>query len=57
MHRDAFIAKLTEVQVGQLLAELQRSEHDKFAAHLYGSCRAYRSACQCAGKSNKHIER
>jgi hypothetical protein len=37
MHRDAFITKRTEVQrtVEQLLAELQASEHDKFAAHLY----------------------
>jgi hypothetical protein len=32
MHRDTFIAKLTDVQqtVEQLLAELQASEHDKF---------------------------
>jgi hypothetical protein len=37
VHRDTFIAKLTEIQqnVEQLLAELQASEHDKFAAHLY----------------------
>jgi hypothetical protein len=37
MHRETFIAKLTQIQqnVGQLLARLQASEHDKFAAHLY----------------------
>jgi hypothetical protein len=39
MNRDTFIEKLTEVQetVEQLLAQLQASEHDKFAAHLYRS--------------------
>jgi hypothetical protein len=59
MHRETFIAKLTEVQqiVGQLLAELQATEHDKFAAHLYRSRREYRSACERAGKSGKQIER
>jgi hypothetical protein len=59
MHRDAFIAKRTEVQrtVEQLLAELQASEHDKFAAHLYRSRREYRSACERSGKSGKPIER
>jgi hypothetical protein len=58
LHRETFIAKLTEVQatVGQLLAELQRSEHDKFAAHLYRS-REYRSACDRSGKGRKQIER
>ena len=37
-YRETFIAKLTEIQrnVEQLLAQLQASEHDKFAAHLYG---------------------
>ena len=36
MHRETLIEKLTEVQqtVEQLLAGLQASEHDKFAAHL-----------------------
>jgi hypothetical protein len=59
MHRDTFIAKLTEVQqaVRQLLDELQRSEHDNFAAHLYRSRREYRSACERSGKSGKQIER
>jgi hypothetical protein len=47
MHRETFIERLTEVQqiVEQLLAELQASEHDNFAAHLYRSRREYRSAC------------
>jgi hypothetical protein len=33
MHRETFIAKLTEVRqtVDQLLSHLQASEHDKFA--------------------------
>jgi hypothetical protein len=43
--------------VGQLLSELQASEHDKFAAHLYRSRKEYRSACERAGKSGKVIER
>jgi hypothetical protein len=41
----------------RLLAQLQASEYDKFAAHLYRSRREYRSACQRAGKSGKQIER
>jgi hypothetical protein len=59
MHRETFIEKLTEVQqiVEQLVAQLQASEHDKFAAHLYRSRREYRSVCQRAGKSGKQIER
>jgi hypothetical protein len=58
MHRETFIAKLTEIQqnVGQLLAQLQASEHDKFSAHLYRSRREFRSACDHAGKSGKQIE-
>jgi hypothetical protein len=59
MHRETFIEKLTEIQqtVGQLLSQLQASEHDRFAAHLYRSRKEYRSACQRAGKSGKQIER
>jgi hypothetical protein len=59
MHREAFIAKPTEIQqnAGQLLSQLQASEHDKFAAHLYRSRREYRSDCDHAGKSGKQIER
>jgi hypothetical protein len=59
MHRETFIAKLTEIQqtVEQLLAQLQASEHDKFAAHLYRARRDYRLACDSSGKSGKPIER
>jgi len=59
MHRETFIEKLTEIQqtVGQLLSQLQASEHDRFAAHLYRSRKEYRSACERAGKSGKQIER
>jgi hypothetical protein len=59
MNRETFIEKLTQVQetVGQLLAQLQASEHDKFAAHLYRSRKEYRSACERAGRSGKQIER
>ena len=41
MNRATFIEKLTEMQqiVAQLLAQLQASQHDKFAAHLYQSHR------------------
>ena len=48
MRRDTFIAKLTEIRqnVEQLLTQLQASEHDRFAAHLYRSRPKYRSACQ-----------
>ena len=58
MHRETFIAKLTEIRqtVDQLLTQLQASEHDKFAAHLYRSRREYRSACDRSGKGGKQIE-
>jgi hypothetical protein len=46
-----------QATVGQLLAQLQASEHDKFAAHLYRSRREYRSACERSGKGGKQIER
>ena len=59
MNRETFIARLTEVQqtVEQLLAQVQASEHDAFAAHLYRSRREFRFACERAGKSGKAIER
>jgi hypothetical protein len=59
MNRAAFIEKLTEIQrtVERLLAQLQASEHDAFAAHLYQSRREYRLACDHSGKSGKQIER
>ena len=52
-----FAAPTPETILCRLLAQLQASEHDKFAAHLYRSRREYRSACQRAGKSGKQIER
>lgn len=59
MHREAFIAKLTEIRqdIEHLLAQLQSSGHDAFAAHIYRSRREYRSACDHAGKGGKQIER
>jgi hypothetical protein len=59
MNRETFIEKLTEVRqtVEQLLAHLQASEQDKFAAHLYRSRREYRLVCQRTGKGGKQIER
>jgi hypothetical protein len=59
MHRETFITKLAEIQenAGQLLSQLQASENDKFAAHLYRARREYRSACDSSGKSGKQIER
>ena len=59
MHRETFIAKLADIEqnAGQLLAELQASEHDAFASHLYRSRQEYRLVCQRAGKGGKPIER
>ena len=59
VNRAAFIEKLTQIRqtTDQLLAQLQASEHDAFAAHLYRSRREYRSACERSGKSGKQIER
>jgi hypothetical protein len=59
MHRETFVAKLSEIQqsVEYLLTQLQASEHDAFAAHLYRSRREYRSVCERAGKGGKQIER
>ena len=59
MNRATFIEKLTEIQrtVEGLIAQLQASEHDAFAAHLYQARREFRSACERAGKSGKAIER
>jgi hypothetical protein len=59
MHRETFIAKLTEIQqnVDFLLSQFQSSEHDKFAAHLYRSRKEYRSVCERAGNSGEQIER
>jgi hypothetical protein len=59
LHDRCIIAKLSEIQqnVDFLLSQLQTSEQDKFAAHLYRSRREYRSTCERAGKSGKPIER
>ena len=50
-------ALMVNIPPKRLLTELQASEHDKFAAHLYRSRRDYRSACDHSGKSGKQIER
>jgi hypothetical protein len=59
MNRVTFIEKLTEIQqtVAQLLAQLQATEADKFAAHLYQACRQFRRTCERPNKGNKAIER
>jgi hypothetical protein len=59
MHRETLIAKISEIQrtAEQLLVQLQASEYDAFAAHLYRARREYRSACDSSGKSGKQIER
>jgi hypothetical protein len=48
MNRETFLARSTEVQqmVEQLLVQVQASEHDAFAAHLYRSRREFRWACE-----------
>jgi hypothetical protein len=59
MNRATFVEKLTEVQrtVEYLLAQLQASEADKFAAHLYQARKQYRLVCERPNKGNKAIER
>jgi hypothetical protein len=59
MNRATVIEKLTEVQkiVEQLLAQLQVSEQDKFASHLYQARREYRHVSERPGTGNKDIER
>jgi hypothetical protein len=59
MNRATFIEKLTEVQrtVQQLLDQLQASEHDRFAAHLYQARREFRHISERPGKGNKAVER
>jgi hypothetical protein len=39
------------------MAQVQASEHDAFASHLYRSRREFRSTCERSGKSGKPIER
>jgi hypothetical protein len=59
MNGVTFIEKLTEIQqtVAQLLAQLQATEADKFAAHLYQARRQFRRTCERPNKGNKAIER
>jgi hypothetical protein len=59
MNRATFKEKLTEVQrnVQQLLDQLQASDADKLAAHLYLSRRQHRRTCERPNKGNKAIER
>ena len=53
-----FIEKLTDVQrtLGQLLAQLEASEHDKFVSHLFQARKQYRLVCERPNKGNKAIE-
>jgi hypothetical protein len=59
MNRAAVIEQLkaTRESLDKLLALVESSEADRFAAHLYQSRREYRHACDRAGKSGKQIER
>ena len=59
MNRGTFIEKLTEVQqtIAQLVAQLQSSEHDQFAAHVYQYRREFRHVSERPNKGNKAIER
>ena len=59
MNRTAVIEQLraTQQTLEKLLGLLESSEQDRFASHLYGSRREYRSTCERAGKSGKQIER
>jgi hypothetical protein len=49
----------TRETLEKLLSLLQSApvERDRFVAHLFQSRRAYRRACETAGKSGKQIER
>ena len=49
--------RATQQTLEKLRALLESSEQDRFASHLYGSRREYRSTCERAGKSGKQIER
>jgi hypothetical protein len=59
VNRGTFIEKLTEVQqtIAQLVTQLQSSEHDQFAAHVYQSRREFRHVSERPNKGNKAIER
>jgi hypothetical protein len=57
--RAAVIEQLraTQETLNKLLALLESSQGDRFAAHIYQSRKDYRRACDIAGKSGKQIER
>jgi hypothetical protein len=58
MNRAAVIEQLKQTRetLDKLLALLESSEADRFAAHLYQSRREYRHVCERAGKSGKQID-
>ena len=49
--------KQTKETLAKLLAFLEASEADKFAAHLYQSRRQYRRTSERPNKGNKAVER
>ena len=61
MNRTVLIDQIQETReiLEKLLALLQSApvERDRFVSHLYQSRRAYRRACETAGKSGKQIKR
>ena len=61
MNRAVLIDQIQQARetLEKLLALLQSApvERDRFVSHLYQSRRAYRRACETAGKSGKQIER
>jgi hypothetical protein len=61
MNRAALIDQIQQARetLEKLLTRLQSTpvERDRFVSHLYQSRRAYRRACETAGKSGKQIER
>ena len=61
MNRTGCMDQIQETReiLEKLLALLQSApvERDRFVSHLYQSRRAYRRACETAGKSGKQIKR
>jgi Spy/CpxP family protein refolding chaperone len=59
MHRGAASEQLkrTRKTIDKLLALLEASEHDTFAAHLHRSRQEYRHVCERPNKGNKAVER
>ena len=52
-----FIANSPKCKRPSQLEQLQASEHDKFAAHLYQARREFRHNSERPGKGNKAMER